>query len=121
MVSTEELDVLHAHDTRSLVLFLETLESCIRCCARRGLPVEWLIDDEQRVGVIKSELGLRGAFELKGRTLKAIWRRPFLGSGNRTNQPDQTVEALRVRRLKHSGYLRPAQPAIRSHGKGAFG
>jgi hypothetical protein len=63
MVSPEEIEVLHVHDTCSLVLFLETLESCIRCCTRRGLPVEWLIDDEQRISVIKSELGRRGAFD----------------------------------------------------------
>jgi hypothetical protein len=60
MVSAEELEVLHAHDTVNLVLFLETLESCIRCCTMRGLPLEGLIDDEWRVSVIKSELGRRG-------------------------------------------------------------
>jgi hypothetical protein len=57
-----KLNVLHVHETRSPVRFLETLESCIRCCTRRSLPVECVIDDEQRVSVIKSELGRRGAF-----------------------------------------------------------
>jgi hypothetical protein len=62
MVSTEEIAVLYAHDTQSLVLFLETLESCIRCCTMRGLPWEWLIDDERRVSIIKSQLARRGVF-----------------------------------------------------------
>ena len=62
MVSAEELEVLHVHDTCSLVLFLETLECCIRCCTMRGLPWEWLIDDERRVSIIKSQLAQRGVF-----------------------------------------------------------
>jgi hypothetical protein len=63
VISAEELEVLHVHDSQSLVLFLETLECCIGCCTMRGLPGEWLIDDEQRVSVIKSELGRRGVFD----------------------------------------------------------
>jgi hypothetical protein len=63
LVSNDEIEVLQAHDTRSLVLFLKTLEeSNINCCATSGLPLEWLIDDEKRVSIVKSELARRGAF-----------------------------------------------------------
>jgi hypothetical protein len=62
MVTNEELDVLHAHDTGSLMSLLEQKECFVRYSTKCGLHGEWVADDE-RVSIIKSELARRGVFE----------------------------------------------------------
>lgn len=60
MLSTEELEVLQAHDTRSLFALLVVKEDGIQAWARLGYSAD--PDEEERISVIKSELGRRGAF-----------------------------------------------------------
>jgi hypothetical protein len=61
MVGAEELDVLHAHDTRVLSMMLAIKEDAIQAWDRLGYSAD--PDEEERISLIKSILGARGAFD----------------------------------------------------------
>jgi hypothetical protein len=61
MVTNEETAVLHAHDTSSLSALLVVKEHGIQAWAQIGYSADR--DEEERISLIKSILGARGAFD----------------------------------------------------------
>ena len=55
MLSTEEIEVLHAHNTYSLFALLAVKEDGIQAWVQIGYSADR--DEEERISIIKSELG----------------------------------------------------------------
>jgi hypothetical protein len=63
MVSAEEIAVYGAHDTRSLRSMLAKKEYLLVASSERGLSGNCILQEEEKVSVIKAELSRRGVLE----------------------------------------------------------
>jgi hypothetical protein len=62
MITAEEIAFLYGHPTCDLLEMLKSLETYIPYAIEQGW-LAYIPDKEERVSLIKSELGRRGAFD----------------------------------------------------------